>query len=53
VDLDLLVPEETRSQWLDLLRELGYRFFHGVAASAQFEPADETGVPIDLMASGF
>jgi hypothetical protein len=49
VDLDLLVSEENRSQWLDLLRELGYRFFHGVAAFAQFEPPDETGVPIDLM----
>jgi hypothetical protein len=23
----LIVPEESRSQWLDLLRELGYRFF--------------------------
>ena len=49
VDLDLLVSEENRSHWLDLLRELGYRFFHGVAAFAQFEPPDETGVPIDLM----
>ncbi|MEY2503072.1 MAG: hypothetical protein QOI07_3406 [Verrucomicrobiota bacterium] len=49
LDLDLLVPEESRSGWLDLLRELGYRFFHGVAAFAQFEPPDETGVPIDLM----
>ena len=49
VDLDLLVSEENRSPWLDLLRELGYRFFHGVAAFAQFEPPDETGVPVDLM----
>lgn len=49
LDLDLLVPERTRSGWLDLLRELGYRFFHGVAAFAQFEPPNETGVPIDLM----
>jgi hypothetical protein len=49
VDLDLLVSEEHRSQWLDLLRELGYRFFHGVAAFAQFEPPDESGMPIDLM----
>jgi hypothetical protein len=49
LDLDLLVPEESRSGWLDLLRELGYRFFHGVAAFAQFEPADQTGIPIDLM----
>jgi len=49
IDLDLLVSDENRPQWLDLLRELGYRFFHGVAAFAQFEPADETGVPVDLM----
>jgi len=49
VDLDLLVPEETRSRWLDLMRELGYRFYHGVSAFAQFEPADVTGAPLDLM----
>ena len=49
VDLDLLVPEESRSGWLDLLRELGYRFFHGVEAFAQFEPPDKTGSPVDLM----
>jgi len=41
--------EENRSHWLDLFRELGYRFFHGVTAFAQFEPPDETGVPVDLM----
>jgi hypothetical protein len=46
VDLDLLVSEEHRSQWLDVLRALGYRFFHGVSA---FAPPDETGVPVDLM----
>jgi hypothetical protein len=49
LDLDLLVPEKTRSGWLDLLRGLGYRFFHGVAAFAQFEPARPDGMPIDLM----
>ena len=49
VDLDLLVPEQSRSQWLDLLRELGYRVFHGIEAFAQFEPADKTGAPVDLM----
>jgi hypothetical protein len=27
VDLDLLLPEQARSQWLDLMRELGYRSF--------------------------
>lgn len=49
VDFDLLVPEQARSRWLDLLRELGYRFFHGVNAFAQFEPPDKTSSPIDLM----
>ncbi|MEP6709708.1 MAG: hypothetical protein ABJB32_06205, partial [Verrucomicrobiota bacterium] len=49
VDLDLLVPEQSRSQWLDLLRELGYRLFHGIAAFAQFEPPDQTSSPVDLM----
>lgn len=49
IDLDLLVPEESRSGWLDLLRELGYRLFHGTGAFAQFEPRDGTGSPVDLM----
>ena len=49
VDLDLLVPETTRSRWLDLMRELGYRFYHGVSAFAQFEAPNQTGVPLDLM----
>lgn len=49
VDLDLLVPEQSRSEWLDFLRELGYRFFHGVSAFAQFEPPEKTGSPVDLM----
>jgi hypothetical protein len=49
VDLDLLIPEQSRSQWLDLLRELGYRFFHGVSAFAQFEAPNQTGAPVDLM----
>lgn len=49
VDLDLLLPAGERSRWLDLLRELGYRFFHGVEAFAQFEPPEPDGVPVDLM----
>jgi hypothetical protein len=49
VDLDLLLPEEFRSQWLDLLRELGYRFLHGVSAFAQFQPPDSSSAPVDLM----
>jgi hypothetical protein len=49
VDLDLLLPEEARSHWLDLMRELGYRLLHGVTAFAQFEPPDESAAPVDLM----
>lgn len=49
VDLDLLLPQADRSRWLDLVRELGYRFFHGVPAFAQFEPQSAAGVPLDLM----
>jgi Nucleotidyl transferase of unknown function (DUF2204) len=49
IDLDLIVPEESRSQWLDLLRELGYRLFHSASAFAQFEAAERAGTPVDLM----
>jgi hypothetical protein len=49
IDLDLIVPEQSRSQWLDLLRELGYRLFHGASAFAQFEAPERAGTPVDLM----
>ncbi len=49
VDLDLLLPEASRSGWFYLMRELGYRFFHGVSAFAQFEPPTPAAVPVDLM----
>ncbi len=49
VDLDLLLPEQSRSRWLDLLHELGYRFFHGGDAFAQFEPPERSAAPVDLM----
>jgi hypothetical protein len=49
LDLDLLVPERSRSQWLDLLGDVGYRLFHGVAAFAQFESPRSGGMPVDLM----
>ena len=49
VDLDLLVPEETRSNWLDLLRDLGFKFFHGTEAFVQFEAPIRGGLPVDLM----
>jgi len=49
IDFDLIVPEESRSQWLDLLGELGYRLFHGASAFAQFEARESAGTPVDLM----
>jgi len=49
IDLDLLVPEQSRSRWLDLLGDLGYRLFHGTASFAQFESPNKSGSPIDLM----
>ncbi len=49
IDLDLLVPEHDRTRWLDLLGTLGYRLFNGSDAFAQFESAERTGTPVDLM----
>ena len=49
VDIDLLVPAEKRSQWLDLMRELGFRFLHGAEAFAQFDPGAAGMAPVDLM----
>ncbi|MBA2431728.1 MAG: hypothetical protein H0V56_06380 [Chthoniobacterales bacterium] len=48
-DLDLLVPEDKRSEWLDLMRELGFRFFHGTEAFVQLEAGHRGGAPVDLM----
>lgn len=48
-DLDLMVPVSQRSRWLDLMRELGWRFYNGTGAFAQFEPPNQVGTPVDLM----
>lgn len=48
-DLDLMVPASTRSRWLELLRDLGWKFFHGAGAFAQFEAPEKGGTPVDLM----
>jgi hypothetical protein len=45
IDLDLLVPEQSRSHWLDLLQDLGYRLFHGTASFAQFESPNKAQLP--------
>ena len=48
-DLDLLVRETQRTQWLDLLGSLKFRFFHGQGGFAQFEVGPGGAVPLDLM----
>ena len=49
IDIDLLVPTRLRSAWLDLMRRLGFRFYHGTGAFAQFEPEEKTTSSVDLM----
>ena len=49
IDIDFLVQSEKRSQWLDLMRDLGFRFLHGTGAFAQFEPAESGEPGVDLM----
>jgi len=49
VDIDLLVPDGKRPQWLDLMRDLGFRLIHGTAAFAQFQPGPDGMAPVDLM----
>jgi len=49
IDIDLLVPVESRSRWLDLMRDSGFRLLHGTEAFAQFEPATAEMSPVDLM----
>jgi hypothetical protein len=49
IDIDLLVPTRRRSAWLDLMRELGFRLYHGTGAFAQFEHEEKTISSVDLM----
>ena len=49
IDIDLLVPAASRSGWLDLMRDLQFRLFHGTDAFAQFEPGGPGMVSVDLM----
>ena len=48
-DFDLLVPEENRSEWLDLLRELNFGLFRGTDVFAQFESKERPRFGVDLM----
>jgi len=49
IDVDLLVPLASRSAWLDLLRDLQFRLYHGSDSFAQFEPGGAGMVSVDLM----
>jgi hypothetical protein len=49
IDVDLLVPAEKRSQWLDLMRDLGFRLLYGTEAFAQFDSGVQGTAPVDLM----
>jgi len=49
IDLDLLVPMARRSAWLDVMRELRFRLYHGSDVFAQFEPGGSGMVSVDLM----
>jgi hypothetical protein len=49
IDIDLLVPAEKKSQWLDLMRELGFRLVHGTEAFAQFQPGAQGMAPVDFI----
>jgi hypothetical protein len=49
IDINLLVEGEKRSKWIDLIRELGLRLFHGTGAFAQIEAVEAGDPGIDLM----
>ena len=48
-DLDILIPQEAREQWLSLLAELGYSVYQDKGAFVQFSPPSEGAWPVDLM----
>lgn len=49
IDIDLLAPDKSRSAWMDLMRELKFRLYHGAGGFAQFEPSDPEMVAVDFM----
>lgn len=48
-DLDLLVCQDARGDWMKLLAELGYALFKDKGAFAQLEPPAAGAWPVDLM----
>jgi hypothetical protein len=49
VDLDLLVRDEDRRAWVELLTPLGYRVFHEDAAFVQLTAPTARHWPVDLL----
>src|SRR5687767_807526 len=48
-DLDLLVRQELRGEWIKLFSELGYRLFSDRPAFCQLDPPQAGAWPVDLM----
>ncbi len=48
-DLDLLVRQESRDEWIKLFSELGYRLFGDRPAFCQLDPPQAGTWPVDLM----
>jgi hypothetical protein len=48
-DLDILIRQEEREQWLSLLTELGYCVIQDKGAFIQLSPPSEGAWPVDLM----
>ena len=48
-DLDLLIAQDARGQWLSLLLELGYTIYQEKGAFVQLSPPKEGAWPVDLM----
>ena len=51
-DLDLLVRQESRQDWMKLFSELGYTVAGEKAAFCQFDPPEAGAWPVDLMFVG-
>jgi len=48
-DLDLLIRQDAREQWLSLFAELGYTVYRDKNAFVQLSPPTEGAWPVDLM----
>jgi len=48
-DLDLLVRQECRGEWMTLISGLGYTLYHEKTVFCQFNPPQAGAWPVDLM----